>query len=71
VAVLVSFVAVLVCGRFGLWPFWMSPELIGVARQLMEYNRPPIFCQHGNLGFDQVGHSTQQKLLYYVCCLAW
>jgi len=31
-----------------------------VAHQLMEYNRPPIFCQHGNLCFDQV---TQQKLL--------
>jgi len=36
-----------------------------VVRQLMEYNRPPIFCQHGNLGFGQV---TQQKLLYYACC---
>jgi len=33
-----------------------------VARQLMKYNRSPIFCQHGNLGFDQ---ATQQKLLYY------
>jgi len=39
-----------------------------VARQLMEYNRPPIFCQHANLGFDQV---TQQKLLYYMCCLTF
>jgi len=39
-----------------------------VVRQLMEYNRPPIFCQHGNLGFDQV---TQQKLLCYACCLTF
>jgi len=39
-----------------------------VARQLMEYNRPPIFCQHGNLDFDQV---TQRKLLYYTCCLTF
>jgi len=26
----------------------------------MEYNRPPIFCQHGNLGFD---HSTETAVL--------
>jgi len=31
-----------------------------VVRQLMD--RPPIFCQYGNLGFDP--QVTQQKLLY-------
>jgi len=32
-----------------------------VACQLMEYNRPPIFCQHGNL--FRPGHSTETAVL--------
>jgi len=39
-----------------------------VARQLMEYNRPAIFCQHGNLGFDQV---TQHNRNCCTTCAVW
>jgi len=35
VAVLVSLLAVFVCGRFGLWPFWMSP---------INSSHPAILC---------------------------